>query len=695
MNSFTDIEWPRRYRSGDEKAKPRLFYNRVLPLTKFYRRAVGFFSSTCFLEISYGILELVKNDGKMQLITSPRLQEDDIKAIQKGYDARNIYLGALKRDMLLPQTIDEKNRLNVLANLIEQDVLEIKIAVTEDPEDSMYHEKIGLFVDNEGNTIAISGSINESRTAISKNFESFQVFCDWKPDYKERVEDCINDFDDMWNDKQVDLKIFDFPELPKEFIQTYKTSTLSKDKLKKEKDESLSFEKKLGSSEEIENSPLFFIFPKEIQPRPYQKEAIANFIDNNYKSLFAMATGTGKTLTSLFAANELCCHKKIDSILIVVPLKDLVDQWEKDIRKFFTGQVVTIRSGIEWKEKISELSILKILDCSEKLIVITTYDSFVSNDFKILSAAGQNSLIIADEVHKFGAETYSQKLPESIPYRIGLSATPKRAYDEKGTAAVFDFFCPSEKPYVFGIKEAIDAEMLCHYNYHPIIVKLSEPEMELYESISEKISKMAAFSSDSDEGNDLLQQMLKKRHRIIEKAKNKKEAFLNLMEKELKKYTDKTIVFCPDGVDDQGRDELTNYKTELWNRMREKGKFILMSEYVQGTEKKVLEAFAVGSVNIVFAKQRLNEGIDIPAAKRAIFIASSTSEREFIQRRGRVLRIAPGKKLAEIFDFIVVPPDESSEHKSSILNNEINRAIDFARTADNYEEIEFILRKYL
>ena len=383
MNSFTDIEWPRRYRSGDEKAKPRLFYNRVLPLTKFYRRAVGFFSSTCFLEISYGILELVKNDGKMQLITSPRLQEDDIKAIQKGYDARNIYLGALKRDMLLPQTIDEKNRLNVLANLIEQDVLEIKIAVTEDPEDSMYHEKIGLFVDNEGNTIAISGSINESRTAISKNFESFQVFCDWKPDYKERVEDCINDFDDMWNDKQVDLKIFNFPELPKEFIQTYKTSTLSKDKLKNEKDESLSFEKKLGSSEEIENSPLFFIFPKEIQPRPYQKEAIANFIDNNYKSLFAMATGTGKTLTSLFAANELCCHKKIDSILIIVPLKDLVDQWEKDIRKFFTGQVVTIRSGIEWKEKISELSILKILDCSEKLIVITTYDSFVSNDFKI------------------------------------------------------------------------------------------------------------------------------------------------------------------------------------------------------------------------------------------------------------------------------------------------------------------------
>lgn len=698
MNFFTDIEWARRYRSGDEKAKPRLFYNQVLPLTKFYRRAVGFFSSTCFLEISHGILELVKNDGKMQLITSPRLQEDDVKAIQKGYDARNVYLGALKRDMLLPQNIDEKNRLNVLANLIEQEILEIKIAVTEDPEDSMYHEKIGLFVDNEGNTIAISGSINESRTAISKNFESFQVFCDWKPDYKERVEDCINDFDDMWNDKQADLKIFDFPELPKEFIQTYKTSTLSKDKLKKGRDGILTFEDRLDSSEGTEDSPLFFLFPPEIRPRPYQKDAIANFIDNDYKSLFAMATGTGKTLTSLFAADEICCRKKIESILIIVPLKDLVDQWENDVRKYFSGLVVTIRSGIEWKEKISELSILRMLhkdSAKEKVVVITTYDSFSINDSRILSAIGENSLIIADEVHKFGAASYSQKLPELIPYRIGLSATPKRPYDEKGTKAVFEYFCPSDNPYVFGIKEAIEADKLCHYNYYPIIVMLSDSEMVAYEVISEKISRVASFAKASNEDDEYLQQLLKERHRIIERAGNKKDAFLKLMSEELKKYANKTIVFCPDGVDDSGQDILLNYKTELWNYVREKGKIIRMNEYVQGTEKKVLDAFAVGGVDIVFAKQRLNEGIDIPSARRAIFVASSTSEREFIQRRGRVLRKAPGKKLAEIFDFIVVPPDDLSSKGSSIVNNEINRAMDFAMTADNYAEIESILRKYL
>lgn len=695
---FTEKRLFCRYRSGDSDAVPKYFYNDVLPDTKQYCRAVGFFSSTCFLEISYGIIGLVKNDGKMQLVTSPKLNEADVAAIQKGYEAREkIYLRALKRGMTLPQNIDEKNRLNVLANLIEQGILEIKIAVTDRPEISMYHEKIGLFIDDNDNKIAISGSMNESETAMSENFESFQVFCSWIDGDKERVNFCKRDFESLWNNEEEKLKVYDFPELPESFIQAYKTSTVSVESIKQE-DEKLEFEKKLEENNALGDSPLFFTFPPEIRPRPYQKDAIANFIDNDYKSLFAMATGTGKTLTSLFAADEICCRKEIESILIIVPLKDLVDQWEKDVRKYFSGLVVTIRSGIEWKERISELSILRVLhkdSAKEKVVVITTYDSFSINDSRILSAIGENSLLIADEVHKFGATSYSQKLPELIPYRIGLSATPKRPYDERGTKAVFDYFCPSDNPYVFGIKEAIEADKLCHYNYYPIIVMLSDSEMLAYEVISEKISRVASFAKATNEDDEYLQQLLKERHRIIERAENKKDTFLKLMSEELKKYANKTIVFCPDGVDDSGQDILLSYKTELWNYVREKGKIIRMNEYVQGTEKKVLDAFAVGGVDIVFAKQRLNEGIDIPSARRAVFVASSTSEREFIQRRGRVLRKAPGKKLAEIFDFIVVPPDDLSIKGSSIVNNEINRAMDFAMTADNYAEIESILRKYL
>lgn len=697
-NPFTEKRLFCRYRSGDSDAIPKQFYNDVLPDTKRYCRAVGFFSSTCFLEISYGIIKLVKNDGKMQLVTSPKLNEDDVAAIQKGYEAKEkVYLRALKRGMTLPQNIDEKNRLNVLANLIEQGILEIKIAVTDRPEISMYHEKIGLFIDDNDNKIAISGSMNESETAMSENFESFQVFCSWIDGDKERVNFCEHDFESLWNNEEEKLKVYEFPELPESFIQAYKTSTISIESLKQE-EKPLDFEKKLDEKEMVDDSPLFFRFPSEIRPRPYQKEAIKKFIDNGFQCLFAMATGTGKTLTSLFAADELCCHKTVDSILIVVPLKDLVDQWENDVRKYFSGLVITIRSGIEWKDKISEISILRMLHkgpAKEKVVAITTYDSFLTNDAKILSAIGENSLVIADEVHKFGAASYSQKLPELIPYRIGLSATPKRPYDERGTKAVFDYFCPSDNPYVFGIKEAIEANMLCHYNYYPIVVTLSDSEMRSYEVISEKISRVAAFANDSNEENEYLQQLLKERHRIIERAENKREAFLKLMDVELKKYINKTMVFCPDGVDESDEDILIKYKTDLWNNMRLKGKIVRMNEYVQGTEKKILDAFALGGIDIIFAKQRLNEGIDIPSARRAIFVASSTSEREFIQRRGRVLRKASGKKIAEIFDFIVVPPDDLSSNGASIVNNEINRAMDFAVTADNYAEIESVLRKYL
>lgn len=167
------------------------------------------------------------------------------------------------------------------------------------------------------------------------------------------------------------------------------------------------------------------------------------------------------------------------------------------------------------------------------------------------------------------------------------------------------------------------------------------------------------------------------------------------MSEEILKYKDKTIIFCPTGKDENGKDYLEIYKNSLWSALASKGKIIRMNEYIQGTDKKIIDDFTNGSIDILFAKQRLNEGIDIPAAKRAFFIASSTSEREFIQRRGRVLRKSSGKNLAEIFDFIVIPADKNYKYASSITANEIRRAMDFAVTADNYSEIENKLKEYL
>lgn len=723
--NFTEINIKQEYRSPQDNIVQD-FYIPVLENAISYKRSVGFFSSSALVEISKGICELAKKGGKIELVASPYLSAEDEEAIRKGYESRKkIIENALIRGLTVEsKNYFEKERLNLLANLIESGVLNIKIAFTENGSSvGMYHEKLGLVEDADGNKIAFSGSMNESENAFTKNYETVDVFCSWKStDEKARVIQKETAFAAIWGNFDEKLKVLHFPSIDKAILEKYKRGTADFELDKKEfsKDRNIVYKISHGdktvipdvvavaeadSVDAVFEDKLFFDFKGKKSPRSHQIKAIENFESNNFQTLLAMATGTGKTLTSLFCANELSKKIELTSVLIIVPLKDLVDQWQKDIEECFSGEIIPIRSGLDWKGKLSDLRLLKILKKDEKnkkLVIITTYDSFCGNDEKILESLDLDSaLIIADEVHKFGAASYSKKLPEKIKYRIGLSATPKRPYDEKGTKSIFDYFCPSENPYEFSIKNAIEADMLCHYEYHPTIVPLTDFEMEDYENISEKISRLSVIVNNSSktdkEDEERLEQLLKERHRIIERAQNKKSEFLEIMQSEISKYKDKTIVFCPDGKDENGKDFLEAYKSELWNELVSKGKIVRMSEYIQGTKREVIESFTAGAIDILFAKQRLNEGIDIPAAKRAFFIASSTSEREFIQRRGRVLRKSPetNKTLAEIFDFIVVPPDRNSVYAQSIVENEIKRAMDFAATADNYAEIEMILRKYL
>ena len=723
--SFKEINIKQEYRSPQDNIVQD-FYLPVLENAISYKRSVGFFSSSALVELSKGICELAKKGGKIELVASPYLSAEDEEAIRKGYENRakiieNALLLGLKTE---PENFFEKERLNLLANLIESGVLNIKIAFTEDGSCvGMYHEKLGLVEDSDGNKIAFSGSMNESEKAFTKNYETVDVFCSWKSeDEKSRVIQKEKSFATIWGNFDEKLKVLHFPAIDKAILEKYKRGKADFELDKKEFSKDQNTEYRINHEDKtavpdmlavaernceksVSNEQFFFDFKGKKSPRRHQIKAIENFKANNFQTLLAMATGTGKTLTSLFCANELSKKIKLTSVLIIVPLKDLVDQWQKDIEEYFSGEIIPIRSGLNWKEKLSDLRLLKILNTNrqnEKLVIITTYDSFCGNDKKILESMNLDStLIIADEVHKFGAETYSKKLPEKIKYRIGLSATPKRPYDTKGTKAIFDYFCPSENPYEFSIKDAIDADILCRYEYHPMVVPLTDFEMEDYENISEKVSRLSVIVNNSSkvdkEDEERLEQLLKERHRIIERAQNKKTAFIEIMKNEIGKYKDKTIIFCPDGKDENGKDCLEAYKSELWMHCRSKGQIVKMSEYVQGTKREIIENFCDGAIDILFAKQRLNEGIDIPSAKRAFFIASSTSEREFIQRRGRVLRKSPetNKTLAEIFDFIVVPPDKNSIYAQSIVENEIKRAMDFAATADNYAEIEMVLRKYL
>ena len=361
--NFTEINIKQEYRSPQDNII-KDFYIPVLENAVSYRRSVGFFSSSALVEISKGICELAKKGGKIELVASPYLSAEDEEAIRKGYESRakiieNALLRGLKTE---PENFFEKERLNLLANLVESGVLNIKIAFTENGSSvGMYHEKLGLVEDSGGNKIAFSGSMNESDNAFTKNYETVDVFCSWKStDEKARVIQKETAFAAIWGNFDEKLKVLHFPSIDKAILEKYKRGTADFELDKKEfsKDRNIMYKISHGdktvipdvvavaeadSVDAVFEDKLFFDFKGKKSPRPHQKKAIENFESNNFQTLLAMATGTGKTLTSLFCANELSKKTELISVLIIVPLKDLVDQWQKDVEECFSGEIIPIR----------------------------------------------------------------------------------------------------------------------------------------------------------------------------------------------------------------------------------------------------------------------------------------------------------------------------------------------------------------
>ncbi len=710
---FTDITFQTRYRSGDYFAKPREFYNLVLPCTRLYQRAVGFFSSTSFLEISYGILSLVKNDGKMQLITSPRLNADDVEAIKKGYESREkIYLKAFTREMTLPKTINEQNRLNILANLIENGILEIKIAVTEKPEVSMYHEKIGLFIDGDGNKVAISGSMNESETAISENFESFQVFCSWYDRDSERVQTCEKDFNSMWENKQNALEVFDFPELPKALIQKYRTSKKTTAELKED------FLKEQFSNEQKKKplSPNTPTMPDWLKLHDYQKEAIEKWAEQNYRGIFDMATGTGKTLTGLSALTRLFedkCGEKLFAI-IVCPYQHLVEQWVEDIVKFNIKPIIGYSASPQndWKDRLRDAVIDIGLKSLKKnfFCFICTNATFSSKYVQEqLSRIRVQKILIVDEAHNFGAPYLSKWLLDSYEYRIGLSATINRHGDEEGTEKLFDFF--GEKCIEYDIERAIKEKKLTPYKYYPVLVYLDDEELSKYKRLTKEIKNNQIVDKKGRHKLSKYGEILAmERARIIAGTSSK----IPTLKEKILPYKNDThiLVYCgattiltqeedTTSVDEKEERQIVAISRMLGNELGIKNHHFTSNENVK-ERNELKERFTNGDLQALVAIKCLDEGVNIPKIKTAFILASTTNPKEYIQRRGRVLRLAAGKDFAEIYDFITLPyPLENvsslTEYQvnevKSLVKRELLRAEEFAKIAKNWGEAESILNE--
>ena len=704
--SFKELDIKKEYRSLlDSVAKD--FYIPLLIQAVKYQRAVGFFSSSCLVEISKGISELAKNGGKIQLVASPYLSDEDIEAIKSGYAMRDqVVKEAIRRKMTEGKTPFEKARLNLLANLISDNILDIKIAFTEDSDRmGMYHEKMGIITDAEGNRVAFAGSMNESAAAMTLKYETIDVYCSWKGEV-DRVIAKENAFASIWNDTEPNIKIIDFPELKQEIIDKYKYAVPDFEIDKKEYAPDIDTVLHTDLGVYTEYGPKF---PEWFKLHDYQDEAITEWQKRNYRGIFDMATGTGKTYTGLGALTTLSKnlgHKL--AAIIVCPYQHLVEQWVEDILKFNIDPIIgySDSSQKDWPKR------LKNAIRDQKLKVrgrgffcfICTNATFSSDYVQAqLAKIKSDTLLMVDEAHNFGAPYLSCLLYDNYKYRLALSATLDRHNDEEGTTKLYDFF--GEKCIEYTLDRAIEEKKLTKYKYYPIVVTLTEEELEAYDNLSYEIGKCIMKDKNgkiklSSKGEKLAL----KRSRIIAGAKNK----LTMLEKVIQPYIhDKHIlVYCGatkgleqnqdrSDVDSEDIRQIDAVTDLLGNKLGMEVSQFTSKESVEEREVLKREFSSGDTLKVLIAIKCLDEGVNIPKIKTAFILASTTNPKEYIQRRGRVLRLAEGKEYAEIYDFITLPYDTESvtslteaqvKRNFTLVKNELRRAEEFSRIAVNMVE---------
>lgn len=704
--NFQELNIKKEYRSLlDSVAKD--FYIPLLSCAVKYQRAVGFFSSSCLIEISKGISELAKNGGKIQLVASPYLSDEDIEAIKSGYAMRDqVVKEAVRREMTEGKTPFEKARLNLLANLISDGVLDIKIAFTEDFDRmGMYHEKMGIISDAEGNRVAFAGSMNESATAMILNYETIDVFCSWKGE-EDRVAAKENAFTSIWNDTEPNIKIIKFPELKQEIIDKYRRSVPDFDIDKKEYATNIDTALHTDLGVFTDYGPKF---PEWFKLHDYQDEAITEWQKRDYRGIFDMATGTGKTYTGLGALTTL--SKDIDhklAAIIVCPYQHLVEQWVEDILKFNIDPIIgySESSQKDWQKRLKDAirdQKLKVRG-KEFFCFICTNATFSSDYVQTqLAKIKSDTLLMVDEAHNFGAPYLSCLLFDNYKYRLALSATLDRHNDEEGTAKLYDFF--GEKCIEYTLDRAIEEKKLTKYKYYPVVVTLTEEELEAYDNLSYEIGKCIIKGKNgkvklSSRGERLALQ----RSRIVAGAKNK----LTLLEEVIQPYIhDKHIlVYCGatkgleknqdrSDVDSEDIRQIDAVTDLLGNKLSMDVSQFTSKESVEEHEVLKREFSEGDTLKVLIAIKCLDEGVNIPKIKTAFILASTTNPKEYIQRRGRVLRLADGKEYAEIYDFITLPygieevtslTAAQVKRNSTLVKNELRRAKEFSRIAVNMVE---------
>jgi superfamily II DNA or RNA helicase len=705
---FRNITFPPTYKySSDSEHIPLEFYNDVFPVSKKIDLLLGYFSSNAIKVLSKSFAEFVFNGGQIRIVTNHILSLKDKEnlidkngLIENEDHVINIFGDIEKLENELSDY--GQHFFDCLKFLQKEKRLEIR-PVKFNGIDLAHCKKMILF--DGADYISTDGSINFTLSALTKNSESFEVNAPWEGEiFEKRTSQERENFNLIFEGKHPSYQYLDSKDIETVIYKVGKNKELQdllEDSIKID-DSSFGdkvkaiFEKKKDRFKHIVNDLKGLPrFPYPTGARPYQIEAFNNWKSNNYSGVFAMATGTGKTITSLNCVLIEYQTSGNYRVLILVPSIALLNQWELEVKGFNFSRILKVGGGNNWELTLGKYVSDSTWGIKGDLVIISTYGSFVTDKFqKYFCKIQSDFTLIADEAHNMGANNIKKQLDRiNVQKKIGLSATPKRIYDLEGTNAIDNFFNDSP-PYVysFNMERALNEGFLTEYKYYPILVELTENELKEYIEISQKLLKFFDFEKGEFKKDPIVEILLLKRKSIIHKAHNKISSFKSIL-KELQKEDKLKYVFTyiPEGYVNNSEGESEKLLNEFIRAGAETIPGLKMNSYTSEDDglKDILRGFSEGKINLLFAMKMLDEGVDVPRAEVGVFCSSTGNPRQFIQRRGRLLRKHNDKAFATIYDMVVVPRiyDSNEEYYSmekNMVKNELQRVAYFASLSMNY-----------
>lgn len=649
---------------------------------------VGFFSSEVLAALAPGLATYVNaSTHSFRLIISPYVRPADQEAIERGTKTSGDVANELLEELILTEDLLQQHTLKCLSWLLRQRRIEIKVALMKD---ALFHPKVWLF-ENADDVVAAHGSSNVTYAGIRKNVEQIAISKSWQDPNQRYITDKLRyQFARFWESKEDNCLVIGMPEaLRQRLLKTYNSDTPpSEDELASLYARARAAgEKPPPVAAQVLLPYASFAIPSELRyedgPFKHQGDAVAAWCEAGYRGVLEMATGSGKTITSMIAAHRLYEHRRPLFIVVAAPYVPLVEQWCDEMTPFGLQPVnlTTVGGAAKRASELQKIKRRLRTGLSNVEAVVVSHDTLCTPEFQeVVRGFECDRLLIADEAHNLGRVSFISEPPEFFENRLALSATPIRQYDEEGTDALFAFFGPVQ--FRFTLEEAIGC-CLVEYDYYVHPVYLSGREMDDWFDLTGKIKQNAWRSSDG-KPDTFLAKLLRDRRALLETAAGKVTTLKALLEKEDVGSLRHTLVYTSDKGPEQleAVNRLLGRKSILYHQ--------LTAEETADREqtKRIIRSFQDGEIQVLTAKRVLDEGVNIPQICKAFILASTTVERQWIQRRGRLLRTcsAIGKTHSVIHDLLALPPgmeDGLDPDARALVRSELRRAQEFARLARN------------